>query len=168
MELQWTIDHRPHGRIRRDADHVMASMSASISSAPSSTTDCRRRRSCRTWSRSIPPPRPATSCFTACRVPALQSDRFGAWRLCRDPPGFRDGTCGSYCAARRHRLHHARIQDLLHQGHDGGHRPRAQRGQDAQRRPPRRHRRGTHHRRKRPAARACNDDVPGFEIPKGT
>jgi acyl-coenzyme A thioesterase PaaI-like protein len=40
-------------------------------------------------------------------------------------------------------------------------------GQDAQRRPPRRHRRGAHHRRKGPAARACDDDVPGFRDSEG-
>src|SRR5437879_10430467 len=31
--------------------------------------------------------------------------------------------CGSHRAARRHRLHHARIQAFLPQGHDGGYRP---------------------------------------------
>ena len=52
------------------------------------------------------------------RLPALQPDRLGAWRLRRDAAGFGDGACGSHHAARGHRLHHAGIQDLLHQGHD--------------------------------------------------
>jgi Thioesterase superfamily len=41
-------------------------------------------------------------------------------------------------------------------------RPCPHRGQDAQCRPPRRDSGSTHHRRQRPAARACDDDVSGF------
>ena len=41
--------------------------------------------------------------------------------------GFGDGARGSDHAAGRHRLHHARIQDQLHPGHDQGHRPGAHR-----------------------------------------
>ena len=40
-------------------------------------------------------------------------------------------------------------------------------GKHAQRRPPRRHRRGAHHRRQGPPARACHHDLPGFRDSEG-
>jgi hypothetical protein len=97
----------------------------------------------------------------------LQSDRLGAWRLCRDPPGFRDGARGAKHAARGHWLHHAGIQDLIRARHERDERRYPHRGPSAQRRPPRRYRRGAHHRCKGSAACACDGDVPCVRISEG-
>ena len=70
-------------------------------------------------------------------------------------------------AARGHWLRHAGIQDLIRARHERDERRDPHRGPRAQRRPPRRYRRGAHHRCKGSAACACDDDVPCARISEG-
>jgi acyl-coenzyme A thioesterase PaaI-like protein len=65
------------------------------------------------------------------------------------------------------RLHHAGIQDLIRARHERDERRRPHRGPRAQCRPTRRHRGGAHHRCKRSADRACDDNMPCLRDSKG-
>ena len=66
-----------------------------------------------------------------------------------------------------HWLHHAGIQDLISARDERDERRDPHRGSRAQRWPPRRYRRGAHHRCKGSAACACDDDVPCVRISEG-
>jgi acyl-coenzyme A thioesterase PaaI-like protein len=59
------------------------------------------------------------------------------------------------------------IQDQFYPRHVQGQRRRQNRRPRAQCRPPRRDRRGAHYRFQGPAARACDDNVPGFRDTEG-